>query len=100
MCCGPKIHLGFTLGILTICIALSILGICLRQWVHFEVDIGSWDESYDGGLFTVSEWPAGGSIEIDHYGWDCIAVDPCDVDDDSTNCKTFEPLMDAGRLYL
>ena len=32
--------------------------------------------------------------------YDGIAVDQCDLDDDTTICKTFEPLMNAGRLYL
>jgi len=39
-------------------------------------------------------------VNVDYYGWDCLAVVPCDMDSDQTSCKTFEPLMDAGRIYL
>ena len=41
-----------------------------------------------------------GGLNLDYYNWDCLAVEPCDKDDDTTYCKTFEPLMNAGELYI
>lgn len=62
--------------------------------------MGDTDDSYDGGLFTLDEWPIGNGFEIDDLSYDGIAVDACDLNDETTACRTFEPLMDAGRLYL
>ena len=39
-------------------------------------------------------------VNIELYGWDCLSVDECDVDDDSTNCKTFYPMYYAAEMYL
>jgi len=80
---------------------LSLIIIGVRRWVHFEIDDFSYDGTIKGGLFSMEnfEWP-NEDFDVDVYGWDCLAVGPCDQDDDTTICKTFEPLMDAGRLYL
>lgn len=61
------------------------------------------DEEYDGSLFAIDELKdgfEGESYDLKSYGWDCMAVGACDADDDSTNCLSFEPLMEAGRVYL
>ena len=81
-------------------VALSLVGICIRFWVHFEVEVGNDDSTYNGGLFSVRNYEVSSEIELDAYSWDCLAAANCDLDDDTTVCKTFEPLYKSGRLYL
>lgn len=100
MGCAPKIHMGLIKFLFFIAVTLSLVGICLRNWVHFEIDTVLLDDSWDGGLFSVADYDINAKVNVDAYGWDCLAVIPCDQDDDTTTCKTFEPLMNAGRLYL
>jgi len=97
MCCGPKIHFAVTTLVLLLCVALSIVAMTIH-WIHYEMDFPGNDEDYDGGLFALKDVDTAG-VTVDHYGYECIAVDPCDIDDDTTVCKTFEPLMNAGGLY-
>jgi len=108
MMCSGQIHLMICACMLSLCMFFSFWGIFYRHWIHFEVElksintiIGSIDDEWTGGLFSlVDDWHIGSGVEISDYSYDGIAVDQCDLDDDTTICKTFEPLMDAGRLYL
>lgn len=99
-CFGIKVHFVFCLVLLMCCIGLSIFSILIRKWVNFEDQSGD-DQS--GSLFAIDDTSftySGTSYDVDYYGWDCLAEGACDADDDSTICKTFEPLMDSGRFYL
>ena len=98
--CGPKIHLILCAVLLTICVVLSFVGLFYPNWIYFEIEQGDSNDDYTGGLFTIDEYPIGSGIKVDDFSYDGIAVDICDLNDDTTLCKTFEPLMDSGRLYL
>ena len=100
--CGvrTKVHFSMIVGFLYACVALGITGIVIRKWVNFEASNG---DDYEGSLFSIDSiksTTSEGVFDLDNYGWDCMAVSTCDDDSDKTNCQTFEPLMDAGRLYL
>jgi len=98
MCCSTKMHFIITSIMVLLCVGLGIVAMCIN-WTHFEIDMGNTDEDYDGDLMNVKDFDTQG-VTLDYYGYDCIAVDPCDIDDDTTVCKTFEPLMNAGQLYM
>jgi len=98
MCCGPKIHMGIALFAAITCFVLGFVGFFVH-WVRFGIDQGNIDEDYDGTLLMLKDVDVSG-VNLDYYSWDCMAVAQCDLDDDTTNCKTFEPLMDAGGLYI
>ena len=98
--CGPRIHYIICAVLLTICVAFSFVGIFLPRWIYFEIESGDTDNDYTGGLFTIDEWPITTTIDVDDLSYDGISVDICDLNDDTTLCKTFEPLMNSGRLYL
>ena len=79
----------------------------IRDWVNFNITNSQpplvLDIDFKGSLFAVDEINGiyqGQIIEMERSGWDCLGKRACDVDSDGTYCKTFEPLMDAGRLYL
>jgi hypothetical protein len=99
-CCGPRCHQVIIKILLLIAVALSILSMAIRFWVHFEVEDNVYDGTFNGGLFSVRNFDYDPNIELDAYGWDCLAINPCDADDDTTACKTFEPLYKSGRIYL
>ena len=100
-CCGPKVHQLVIKLLLLGAVALSLVGICIRFWVHFEVDNrGGFDGTFNGGLFSVRNYEVNSDVELDAFAWDCLSAEQCDIDDDTTNCKTFEPLYKSGRLYL
>ena len=99
-CFGIRVHFIICLSILLSCIALSILGILLHKWVNFEDQLG---EDWSGSLFAIKDYTHsynGSTYDIDFYGWDCMAQGACEEYDDSTVCKTFQPLMQAGHIYL
>ena len=86
-------------------IVLAVLTPIIRTWVNFTVTATELlkDDDYTGSLFAVSEFYQGyegTTLVLDNYAWDCIAKPGCEINDDGTICNTFEPLMDAGRLYL
>lgn len=100
MCLRIKSHFIFCMLLLLSCLILSIAGLIIRQWVNFEDPSG---EEYEGSLYAIDETSlseGGTTYELEHYGWDCIAISDCEADSDTTGCQTFEPLMDAGMLYL
>ena len=99
MCCAPKIHFAIMMFFLMAVIGVSI-GLWFVHWVHFEIDQGGIDDDWDGRLFYVEDFDLTPEVNLDLFGWDCLSVDPCDVDDDSTNCKTFDPMYIAGESYL
>jgi len=79
----------------------------IRDWVRFNITSTIppiiRDDDYDGSLFAVKEidgFYAGQPTEIESSGWDCLGKRNCHIDEDGTFCKTFEPLMDAARVYL
>lgn len=39
-------------------------------------------------------------VELDRWGYDCMSVDPCDIDDDLMECQTFWPLHRAGVTFI
>ena len=99
MCCGPKIHFGIMLFFLLAVMGVSI-GLWFIHWVHFEIDQNGIDDDWDGRINGVEDYDITPQVNIDFYGWDCLSIDPCDVDDDSTDCKSFDPLQLAGWHYL
>lgn len=64
MCCGPKIHLGIIKLLFFAAVALSLVAICVRNWVHFEIDNKIVDDDWDGGLFTVSDYDLTGKLTV------------------------------------
>ena len=99
ICCGPKIHFAIIMFFLMAVIGLSI-GLWFVNWVHFEIDQGLVDDDWDGRILYIKDYDLSPQVNLDLYGWDCLSVDPCDVDDDSTSCKSFDPLYKAGEAYL
>ena len=98
-CCGMKMHTMFFFILLWACIICAMATIIVREWVNFENSA----DDYTGSLFAIDEVKSvqdGFTYKYENYGWDCIAIGDCDSDDDSTNCKTFEPLYEAGRMYF
>lgn len=78
-----------------------------EEWVNFNITNTLppiiQDEDYSGSLFSVDEingFYVDTPVTIEDSGWDCLGKRACELDDDSTFCVTFEPLMDAGRIYL
>ena len=99
-CWGIRIHFVFCFLMLLSCIALSVIGILWRKWVNWEDTL---EEHQSGSLFAIDDTRTTYNLkiyDIDHYGWDCIAQEACEIYSSGTVCKTFEPLMDSGRFYL
>ena len=91
-CFEIRFH-GVVLFLLFVAIhCLSILSLASSDWVTWEVNS---DTDYDGSLFTVDRYN-----KVYDYGYDCIRQPECDLDDDSTLCKTFDSLMDAGNMFI
>lgn len=99
MCCGPKVHFGITFLAVILCIVLSVVAFSIH-WIHFEIDVGTVEDDWDGGILFLEDYDYSPDVNLDYWGYDCLSVDPCDLDDDTTACKTFEPLHDASRLYI
>jgi hypothetical protein len=86
-----KCHYIILMSIVLVSAALSVAALVIREWIFYETA----GDDRDGSLFSASEY-----AEVDNYGYDCIAVPKCDEDDDKWDCKTFEPLWEAGIVYL
>ena len=64
MCCGPRIHLGIIKFLFFAAVAFALVGICLRNWVHFHIDNTIIDDDWDGGLFTISDYDLTGKLSV------------------------------------
>ena len=98
-CLVPKIHYALCLVLLFGSVAFGISAMVIKKWVNTELG----DTDYDGSLYALDSFNViteVGTFELDNYGYSCIAVPECDQNDDLTGCKTFEPLMDASRVYM
>jgi len=75
MCCKPKVHFGITLLLVITSIVLSSVAF-FRHWIHFEINQGLNDNSWDGDIGFLEDYKITPGIEIDRYGYDCLAIDP------------------------
>ena len=86
-------------------IFLALSNPLIRDWVNFNIQHtdSNRDDDYTGSLYSLNEFNAGyngQSLVLDRFAFDCIGGRSCEANYDGTFCQTFEPLMDAGRLYL
>ena len=91
-CCSIRGHAVFLFFLFIVIHALSILSLVTRDWVNWEVKS---NDHFHGSLFTIDKYNS-----VYDYGYDCVRQPECDKDDDSTLCKTFDRLMDAGSIFI
>jgi hypothetical protein len=92
MGCSHRFHSAIIFVMINMIFGLIIAAVVIQEWVSFEVNS---DNEREGGIFTVDK-----ASSVDNLGFDCLAEPACDVDDDSTECLTWDALRKGGMLYF